>query len=179
MDPCTTQSPSTLPPDLNLSLFQFDPYDLFDELSQITAEQPSTATANSSCPTNLLEVVTSSRGKPMIIHQGNLFQQRSELTDGRLNYRCSLYHKRSGSCPALLTTDTERTLILTCKGEHNHSDRSPDTLNKKRTTHVLKETYSKNPSRPVRVVAEELGVTLTNSLKMKSSRIRKKTKGEH
>ena len=63
-------------------------------------------------------------------------------------------------------------------GEHNHPDRSPDTLNKKRTSHVLKQNYSKDPSRPVKVVAEELGVTLTKSLKMKTIRIQKKTSGE-
>ena len=175
MDPSGSQS-STLPPDLDFSLFHFDTGEFFEELSQITTEQATTS--DNSTATNLLEVITTNRGKPMIIHVSYLFQQQTLLADGRLNYRCSLYHKRSGSCPALLTTDENRTLILSRTGEHNHPDRSPDTLNKKRTSHVLKQTYSKDPSRPVKVVAEELGVTLTKSLKMKTIRIRKNTSGE-
>ena len=50
---------------------------------------PSTTTDGSS---NVpLEVITTKRGKPMIIYEKNLFQERTQLKD-KVSYRCSLYH---------------------------------------------------------------------------------------
>ena len=82
----------------------------------------------------------------MVIHNGNIYQQRSQYKDGRIAYRCSLYHARTGSCKATLTTDSQRTLILS-ETPHNHRDRSPGTLDSKRRAHRLKEPY--DGSRPV------------------------------
>ena len=80
--------------------------------------------------TNLLEVLRTTQGKPMILHQDNLFQQRSELKES-LSYRRNLYHTRNGSCPAvLITTDKDRSLLLSFNGPHNHPDRNPNTLDK-------------------------------------------------
>ena len=99
--------------------------------------------SGSATSTNLLEVLRTTRGKPMILHQYNLFQQRSGLKE-ILTYRCNLYHTRSGSCPATLTTDKCRSLLLSFNGQHNHPDRSPNTrrLDKHLKRHRLHLTYS-------------------------------------
>ena len=94
----------------------------------------------------------------MIIYEKNLFQERAQLKD-KFSYRCSLFHTRKGStsCPATLTTDKERKTTLSFKGSHNHPNRSPGTLERKRMCHRIKHTYEQNPTRHVRVLAEELG----------------------
>ena len=104
------QSPQ-LPLVLNdLSDFNFDPDLFMNELASVTeGDSSSTPTPTD---TNLLEVITTNRGKSMIIHQGNLYQQRSQYKDGRISYRCSLYHQRTGSCTALLTTDSQNSLVF-------------------------------------------------------------------
>jgi hypothetical protein len=171
------QSPQ-LPPDLaDLPTFHFDQYQFMEELAYVADSDHPTSHPSPSYPnsTNLLEVITTSRGKPMIIHEGNLFQQRSQAKDGRITYRCSLYHQRTGSCTAILTTDSQRSLVLSNKGTDNHPDRSPNTLDQKRRGHRLKELYAGNPSKPIRVAAEELGVVVTPSMRMKCRRMRNKT----
>ena len=112
----------------------------------------------------------------MIIYEKNLFQERAQLKD-KVSYRCSLYHtwKGSTSCPATLTTDKERktSTTLSFKGSHNHPDRSPGTLERKRMCHRIKHTYEQNTTRHVRVLAEELGVVATDFLRMKHARLRR------
>ena len=83
--------------------------------------------SGSATSTNFLEVLRTTRGKRMILHQDNLFQRRSELKE-RLSYRRDLYHTRNGSCPAKLATDKDRSLLLSSNGPHNHPDRSPNTI---------------------------------------------------
>ena len=170
-------SPDPIPSDLmDLSRFSFNSDQLTDCLLQIVDDpQHSTntaAAATSSEPgVNLLEVISTTLGKPSIIYNNNLFQERSQLKEN-ISFRCSLYHSRNGSCPATIKTDKERSLVLEAKGSHNHPDLSPNTLNKKRKTHQITKTYGTNPDRPVRVVTE---VVMTPSLQMKHSRIRNKT----
>ena len=65
MDASDIQSTSLPTEDLaDISPFDFNPDDLLDELFKSTAEDPSSPTASS---TNLLEVITTNRGKPMVI----------------------------------------------------------------------------------------------------------------
>ena len=169
------QSPQ-LPLVLNdLPDFNFDPDLFMNELASVTeGDSSSTPTPTD---TNLLEVITTNRGKSMIIHQGNLYQQRSQYKDGRISYRCSLYHQRTGSCTALLTTDSQNSLVFS-QSTHNHPERSPNTLDSKRRTHRLKEMYTGNPTKPVRVAAEELGVIVNQSMRMRCHRIRKRTESD-
>ena len=123
--------------------------------------------------TNLLEVLTTSRGKPMVVHEDNLFQQRSELKNN-ISYRCNQYHARNGNCPATITTDKNRSLLLSFNGPHNHPDRSPNSLEKHRKRHRLHVTYSADITKPVRALATELGVTVDNTFRIQHSRIRKR-----
>ena len=122
--------------------------------------------SGSATNTNLLEVLRTTRGKPMILHQDNLFPQRSELKESS-SYRCNPYDTRSGSCPATLTTDKDSSL----NGPHNHPDRSPNTLDKHRKRHRLHLTYSNSTDiqKPVRVLAAVLGMTVNNSLRIQHS----------
>ena len=103
------QSPQ-LPLVLNdLPDFNFDPDLFMNELASVTEEDSSSTPT----PTDTnFEVITTNRGKSMIIHQGNLYQQRSQYKDGQISYRCSLYHQRTGSCTALLTTDSQNSLVF-------------------------------------------------------------------
>ena len=167
----------SIPNDLiDLPPFHFSPSDFAEQLKQMMEDppHPSSSTADSTNSGFLLEVITTERGKPSIIYDNNVFQERSNLKD-RISYRCSLYHTRNGSCPATLKTDKQRSLVLETTGTHNHPDRSPNTLEKKRKMHQIKQTYTADPSRPIRVIAEELGVVPTVSLRMKHSRLRKRT----
>ena len=151
--------------------------ELATDLSEALVAANNSSSTPTPTDTNLLEVITTNRGKPMIIHQGNLYQQRSQYKDGRISYRCSLYHQRTGSCTALLTTDSQHSLVLS-QSTHNHPERSPNTLDSKRRTHRLKEMYTGNPTKPVRVAAEELGVTVNQSMRMRCHRIRKRTESD-
>ena len=123
-----------------------------------------------------LDFHNSIEGIYMIIHNGNIYQQRSQFKDGRISYRCSLYHQRTGSCKATLVTDSQRSLIL-AESPHNHRDRSPSTLDSKRTIHRLKEMY--DGSRPVRIHAQELGIPANSTMRMRCHRIRKRTESGH
>ena len=84
----------------------------------------------------------------MIVHEVNIFQQRSEQKHS-FSHRCNLYHTRNGGCPATLTTDKEQSLLLSLKGPHNHPDRSPNTLEKQRKRHRLHTTYTANLHKPL------------------------------
>ena len=107
----------------------------------------------------------------MIVHEINIFQQRSEQKHS-FSHRCNLYHTRNGGCPATLTTDKERSLLLSLKGPHNHPDKSPNTLEKQRKRHRLHTTYTAN--KPIRVLATEFGVPVDNTLCLQLSRLRKR-----
>ena len=85
----------SIPDDLiDLPSFHFSLSDFSEQLQQMMENPSHPSTADS---VFLLEVITTERGKPSIIYNNNVFQERSSLKD-RISYRCSLYHTRNGSC---------------------------------------------------------------------------------
>ena len=56
----------------------------FDDIP--TQDETSAAAADfDTAPTNLLEVINSNIGKPMMIHENNIFQERYPVSDGSIN----------------------------------------------------------------------------------------------
>lgn len=111
-----------------------------------------------------LEVLPATRTQPQIIYHGNLFNQKKIYKNGRIYYRCSRNPSSSGSCPATITTDKERSRKISSTGDHNHSPPEPAQLESLRTRVKVAQT-SKTSLKTFDVLAEELGLQKTNALK--------------
>ena len=103
-----------------------------------------------------------------LLYQRFTFLHKRSLKSGNIVYRCSLYKKKSGCCPATITVDATKTTVLKTSRIHNHLPRSPTSVDRQLSTNALLLDVTEEASFPA--LAHRHGITPTRKLRVQRIR---------